>query len=129
MAWRGLRAPTMAEVAAQLGTPDDQLGNFSLRARGRECRVRFQRMLQQRPGVAAHVKSLEAAMTYTTKNMRKPLNRARQPSVAVLIRGQTFRGTFRETFRVDQSDYFERAADQTRCMRSMSGSSTATETP
>ena len=50
-----------------MGYADGFSHNASLRARGRECRLNFNRMLQRRYGVADHVKRLEAGVTSTTK--------------------------------------------------------------
>jgi len=94
--------------------------NSTLDARARECVLRYERMLLQKPGVAKHLKELEATVTTSTREMWQRRSRPsdRRPSLAVLIRGQTYRGHMRETFHID-GDTHSRAEAQRRCTRSL----------
>ena len=83
-------------------------------------------MLLQRPGVAAHVRALEAAVTSVSRDVastrsRRTARLQTQPlhSLAVLVRGQAYRGNMRETFAIDRTSEKSRVADQLRCVRSL----------
>ena len=104
----------------------------SLHARARECRVRFQRMMQRRPGVMEHVRALEADVSTRTSDLRAaaPRGFARRsaraaapaparPSLAVLVRGQTFRGEARESFLIDRWSQASRERAQRECLESL----------
>ena len=84
----------------------------TLRGRNRQCRQNFARMLQQRRGVADHVKKLEAAVETLTddywnkgfdrrgakKRLQQQQSKLKSAALAVLIRGQTYRGNLRDSF-------------------------------
>ena len=89
--------------------------------RGRQCAERYDKMLARRRGVQAHVEALEAAVTAESKTMdmpqlqQQPVSRA----IAVLIRGQAFRGVARDTFNVDARSERARIASQELCLLSL----------
>ena len=93
-----------------------------LRSRGRECVLRYDRMLSARRGVEEHVRVLEAAVTSESSTIRVP-PRLKQQSVAkalaVLLRGQAFRGVARDTAFVDPHTLQARSAAQAMCLRSL----------
>ena len=97
-------------------------GRESLRARGRECVRRYDRMLKLRRGVYDHVVRLENAVTTTTEVIRTPSGMKRHSpatSLAVLLRGQAFRSIGRETFHIEQGTLPKRVAAQMMCLRSL----------
>ena len=99
------------------------MSNESLRPRGRQCRLRFERMLTARLGVAEHVMHLEArtstwpvpvALALDSDTARRSSHR-----LAVLLRGQAYRGMMRETFHVGARTQPSRAAAQMLSLRSI----------
>ena len=83
-------------------------------------------MLLRRRGVAEHVRRLEAAVTTSTNDLKRDsLRRSARtrpwagPTLAVLVRGQTYRGHMRESFHIDGSSTESRATAQRVCMTSL----------
>ena len=105
----------------------------TLRGRNRQCRQNFARMLQQRRGVADHVKKLEAAVETLTddywnkgfdrrgakKRSQQQQSKLKSAALAVLIRGQTYRGNLRDSFHVDRSSAQSRTQAQQLCLESL----------
>lgn len=103
----------------------DVKSTWSFVNRDLACQQNMQRMMSARIGVTEHVRSLEAAMQTFTESVRQPSPGQRadstslpQPSIAVLVRGQTYRGVMRETFRIDGMGRVRKAA-QRDCLRSL----------
>ena len=94
-------------------------GRPALRLRGRQCAHRYDQMLERRWGVKGHVELLEAAVTAESTSPATQLNaHPAGQSLAVLLRGQAFRGSSRETFSVD-SRLETRLEAQRRCLISL----------
>ena len=96
--------------------------DLKLRNRGRQCKLRYDEMLRRRPGVRDHVQRLEAGVSHTSVTRRRSSDlqpRLTAQTLAVLLRGQAFRGITRDTFLVEERSKMERVAAQARCLESL----------
>ena len=98
----------------------------SLVQRGRQCRARFERMAAARRGVPEHVAQLEAQVESRPIVLpphagQRAVRASGRPThrLAVLLRGQAYRGSTRETFFVDERSLPTRAASQMLCLQSL----------
>lgn len=96
-----------------------------LRHRGRQCKQRYDAELARRHGVQSHVEALEGAVTTESISVRRSgvTKRAKQragaKTLAVLLRGQAFRGNSRDTFRINAGAQQLRAETQALCLDSL----------
>ena len=105
------------------------MNDSALVARDAVCVQRYAAMLRRRPGVAEHVARLEADLRVTTELLHqrdghhhhhhRPRPRPRRRRLAVLLRGQAYRGTQRETFRIDDGSAAWRAHVQAGTLQSI----------
>ena len=99
------------------------VGDASLEARGKVCRQRYETFISRRPGVRAHVERLEAEVTVQSTSLshagavgaETPVTK----KLAVLVRGQAYRGYNRDSFHIDSRVRQTREKAQARCLHSL----------
>ena len=98
---------------------------LALASRGRECSLRYEYMLERRSGVREHVERLETSVAVESISTLVEGTREKRPvarMLAVLVRGQAFRGIARDTFETrlrSQSAKHQRVEAQATCLSSL----------